>query len=56
MVLGAETPGVDELPDSTVSVKKKKSPLDWKPVKWFIKNWTAYDPKYAVPSFDNWAL
>ena len=56
MVLGAETPGVDELPDSTVSVKKKKSPLDWKPVKWFIKNWTAYDPKYAVPSFYNWAL
>lgn len=56
MVLGAETPGVDELPDSTVSVKKKKSPLDWKPVKWFIKNWTGYDPKYAVPSFYNWAL
>ena len=25
------------------------------PIRWIGKNWTAYDPKYSLPSFYNWA-
>ena len=36
----------------------KKSFVDKlpQPIRWIIRNWTAFDPDYAVPSFYNWAV
>lgn len=43
--------------DTTNLVVKKKSGFMqklMKPIKWFGKNWSAYDPRYSTPSFYMW--
>lgn len=44
--------------DTLSAAKKKKTTFFQavaKPVKWIIRNWSAYDPAYATPSFYMWA-
>ncbi|MCQ2213890.1 MAG: DUF4421 family protein [Bacteroidaceae bacterium] len=42
--------------DGTETVVKKKSFKDKlpKPIRWFLNNWSAYDPRYSTPSFYMW--
>ena len=46
-----------ETTEQNETVKKKKSfgQKLLSPIKWIGNNWTAYDPKYSLPSFYNWA-
>ena len=41
--------------DSVKPKKKNFGQVLLTPVKWIIKNWSASDPRYCVPSFYNWA-
>lgn len=47
-------------PADSVAVQEKKKKYFGstllKPVKWIIRNWSAYDPRYSTPSFYNWAF
>ena len=43
---------------TTITTKPKKKTFGQKllsPFKWIGRNWSAYDPRYSLPSFYNWA-
>lgn len=47
----------DTAPDSIQSKPAKKKTFMEKmpkPIRWFAKNWSAYDPRYSTPSFYMW--
>ena len=54
--MGLAAPQGTEGEDSTVVQTKKKGAMEWlmKPLRWFGKNWSAYDPRYSTPSFYMW--
>ncbi len=51
----ADTKDIAEAEADTKAIKKPpfKERLP-KPVKWFLDNWSAYDPSYSTPSFYMW--
>ncbi len=56
----AQTPSDSISPTTTTYGEKVKSKKNFgqkllTPIKWIIKNWVATDPRYALPSFYNWA-
>ena len=46
----------ETLPDNGKQEKKSLGQKLLTPFRWIAENWSAYDPKYSVPSFYDWAV
>ena len=56
MLLSATMGNAETLEGDSIKPKTSFGQKLLKPFKWIGKNWSAYDPKYSVPSFYNWVV
>ena len=56
LLLSATMGNAETLEGDSIKPKTSFGQKLLKPFKWIGKNWSAYDPKYSVPSFYNWVV